>query len=137
MARSVASYADEILKIPVCTRNTKDFLAWHPNKKGHFIVSSAHKFMVRTKIQQESWLDGRSGSSDNSQEKDWPSLWNVAVPSKVRVFLWRLARYSIPTTDVLHRRNMAQVNSCRLCGSEDTWRHALLSSTMGRCTWAL
>lgn len=59
------------------------------------------------------------------------------TPSKIRVFLWRLARHSIPTTDVLHRRNMATQIVCPLCGCGDSWRHALLSCTMSRCIWAL
>jgi hypothetical protein len=31
-------------------------------------------------------------------------LWGIKVPSKVRVFLWRLARCSLPSKDVLLHR---------------------------------
>ena len=93
--------------------------------------------MIKTKLQRESWLEGRSGTSNEQAEgKSWTSLWNLTVPSKVKVFMWRLARHSLPTTDVL-RRNMAVQDACPLCGCEDSWRHALLSCTMPRCIWAL
>ena len=130
--------AAEILRIPVCTSNVEDFWAWHPEKKGRFLVSSAYKFMIKTKITRENWLEGRSGSSSNEREEDdWTSLWSLTVPSKVRVFLWRLARHSLPTTDVLSRRNMATRDACPLCGSLGSWRHALVSCSTARCTWAL
>ena len=61
----------------------------------------------------------------------------MEVPSKIRIFLWRLAHHSLPTTDVLKRRNMSVQNICPLCGCLDSWRHALVSCTMSRCIWAL
>ena len=124
---------DTILKIPVCTRNMEDFWAWHPSRKGVFSISSAYKFIIKTKMQREDWLEGRSGASNNSrQEEDWTTLWRFSVPSKVKIFLWRLARHSLPTIDVLKKRNMSTVDACPLCGREDYWRHALISCTMAR-----
>ena len=59
-----------IMKIPVCTRNIDEFWAWHPDKKGRFTVSSAYKFMVKTKIIRENWLEKRSGSSTGRKEEE-------------------------------------------------------------------
>jgi hypothetical protein len=64
-------------------------------------------------------------------------LWKVDIPSKLRVFLWRLARHSLPTGDVRHRRNMAPTQACTICGGEDSWRHSLLDCNMAKCVWAL
>lgn len=61
----------------------------------------------------------------------------MVVPSKVKIFVWRLARHSLPTTDVQKHRNMAEQDACPLCGCVDSWRHALISCTNARCTWAL
>ena len=130
--------ADAILRIPVCTRNVEGFWAWYPDKKGRFSVSSAYKFLVSTKLQREEWLEGRSGSSSGEEEgKAWSALWKISIPSKIKVFIWRLARHSLPTTDVLHHRNMATQDTCPLCGCQDSWRHALISCTMSKCVWAL
>ena len=59
------------------------------------------------------------------------------VPSKIRIFLWRLAKHSLPTGDVLHHRKMTQGSTCFFCGMEDSWRHSLLECYMVRCIWAL
>jgi hypothetical protein len=59
------------------------------------------------------------------------------VPSKIRVFAWRLARFSLPTGDALNHREMATVPSCSLCGVNDAWKHSLIECTMALCVWAL
>lgn len=43
----------------------------------------------------------------------------------------------MPTGEVLNRRNMADEDTCCLCGARDTWRHALLTCAMSRSVWAL
>ena len=53
------------------------------------------------------------------------------------MFLWRLARQSIPFGGVLHHRKMAASNSCAICGMEDSWRHSLLECNLAKCVWAL
>ena len=64
-------------------------------------------------------------------------LWGIKVPSKVRVFLWRLARCSLPSKDVLLHRNMSDSSACSICGAGDSWRHSLLECNMARYVWAL
>ena len=69
--------------------------------------------------------------------KEWSRLWKIAVPSKIKIFLWRLAKHSIPTGDVRYRRHMAESPACSLCGREDSWRHSLIECNMARCVWVL
>ena len=64
-------------------------------------------------------------------------MWTLKVPSKLKVFTWRLAQHSIPTNDVLHRQNMSDSHACAICGREDNWGHALLDCTLSRSVWAL
>ena len=59
------------------------------------------------------------------------------VPSKIKVFLWRLAKHSLPTSDVLKHRNMAVEDKCAVCGEDDSWKHSLSECTMAKCVWAL
>ena len=83
-------------------------------------------------------MDERASVSDHKHEQsNWISLWHTKVPAKLRVFLWRLAKQSLPTTDVLHHRHIAASSSCGICGAVDSWRHSLLDCTMARCVWAL
>jgi hypothetical protein len=69
--------------------------------------------MINIKITRENYFDGNVGSSNSvAEEKGWSSLWKTELPSKVRVFLWRLAKQSIPTADVLAHHNMATSSGC-------------------------
>lgn len=81
-------------------------------------------------------LQNSARSNRRDEEKEWSSLWQVKVPSKLRVFLWRLARHSLPSANVLHHWNMDHTR-CVFCGASDSWRHSLLECNMARCVWAL
>ena len=127
-----------ILNIPLTTRRQPDFWAWHYEKTGVFSVRSAYRMLVSNREKRTDWIEHNAGMSDvRADQKDWTDLWGVKVSSKVGVFLWRLAKQSIPTGDVRHHRNMAPNNSCSICGCQDSWRHALLECNMAKCVWAL
>lgn len=51
--------------------------------------------------------------------------------------MWRLAKHSIPTLDVLSHRNMSDTPYCPLCGMCDSWEHALVDCSLARSVWAL
>ena len=53
------------------------------------------------------------------------------------MFLWRLAKHSIPTKDVRHTRHMSDDDKCQLCGMQDSWWHSLMQCSVARCVWAL
>jgi hypothetical protein len=101
---------DVIMSIPLSTRRQEDFWAWHLEKRGVFSVRSAYKMLAHRKFL------ARNVGASNKQvaEKEWSTLWGIKVPSKVRVFLWRLARCSLPSKDVLHHRNMAENIACQI-----------------------
>lgn len=127
-----------ISKIPLSSVQQSDFWAWHHESSGVFSVRSCYRMLITTKKAREDWLDRRPSSSSNRAEKAWVTLWKTKVPSKVRVFAWRLANRPMPLGSKLHRRHMATTATCELCGVEnDTWRHSLLDCTMSRCVWAL
>ena len=118
----------EILKIPLCTRRVADFWAWHEETRGNFSVRSAYRVVLRTKMNREAWLHEEGGSSTEQDESNkWSMIWHIKVPSKLRMFVWRLARHSMPCGEVLKHRHMTTEDTYLLCGGRDTWKHALLS----------
>ena len=124
--------------IPLSTFPQEEYWAWHYEKSRIFSVRSAYRLLVTSRESWAAWTEGRpSRSNVGAQEKEWTDLWRTEVPSKVTVFLWRLAKHSIPTGDVRHHRNMAPDASCALCGAADSWRHALLECNLAKCVWAL
>jgi hypothetical protein len=93
---------DLILSIPLSTRQQDDFWAWHYDKKGVFSVRSAYRMLIDMRERRTAWLDELPSSSGTKErEKEWTAIWKVLVPSKIRVFLWRLAKQSLPTADVV------------------------------------
>lgn len=130
--------AKAILKIPICTRQVDDFGAWAEDPRGLFSVRSAYNMIFRIKTGREAWLEGIEDMSSNTGERrGWSSIWGMQVPSKLKVFTWRLAQHSLPMNDILHHRNMAQSHECAICGAADNWRHSMLDCTMLRSVWAL
>jgi hypothetical protein len=95
--------------------------------------------MVNTKTNHENYYEGNFGSSSPKVEvKGWTTLWKTAIPYKLRVFLWRLAQQSLPTSYLLQHHHVSTTTStCSLCGVIDSWRHSLLESDMARSIWAL
>ena len=108
-----------IESIPLSTSPQDDYYwAWHYEKSGVFSVRSTYRMLVRSWEMLAACAEGRLGRSNvGAQEKKWTELGRTKVPSKVRVFLWRLARHSNPIGDVRHHRNMAADARCGLCGS--------------------
>jgi hypothetical protein len=53
-----------ILSIPLCTRRQTDFRAWNYDSKGIFLVRSAYRMMINTKIRRENYFDGNTDSSN-------------------------------------------------------------------------
>ncbi|XP_073354033.1 uncharacterized protein [Aegilops tauschii subsp. strangulata] len=112
---------------------------WDKQKvQATFMNMDAKVILVSTRQRREAWLENRAGSSNTTvEEAQWKRLWKTEVPRKVRMFLWRLSKQSIPTNDVRVHRHMSDSSACSICGAPDSWKHSLLECTMSRCTWAL
>jgi hypothetical protein len=128
---------EQICKIPLSTRRHEDDWAWHYDRSGALSVRSVYRlwFIRRElgKIGSSSVRGFESGRTRKGMEK----MWSVQIPSKLRVFLWRVAHEPLPTGDVHHRWHMADSNKCSICGEDDSWRHSLIDCTPCRCVWAL
>ena len=86
-----------IAGIPLYTTDIIDSWAWNFEKSGMFIVRSAYRMIIDTKTRRVAWLDGLSGSSSMDRDSaSWKLLWKTLVPGKIRMFLWRLAKHSLP-----------------------------------------
>jgi hypothetical protein len=94
--------------------------------------------LVINKDRAIAYLESIAGGLDIAAvEKEWLAIWKLRIPSKIKVFLWRLARASIPSADVLHHRNMSTHDKCGICGARDSWKHSLIECNLAKCIWAL
>ncbi|PNT65173.1 hypothetical protein BRADI_4g38123v3 [Brachypodium distachyon] len=130
---------EAVRQVPISFVHQPDFWAWHYEKSGIFSVRSAYKMMIEIKHRRTAWLEhSAEGSNGEDREKEWKKLWGVCVPSKLRIFAWRLARASLPTSQEWARRQMATSSVCSLCNAAtDSWRYSLLDCNMAKSVWSL
>lgn len=134
----ILQICEAILQIPLSMRKYEYCWAWFHERNGIFTVRSAYRMLIESKKSREDYFEGRANCSNYAaRRKEWKKLWSMKLPSKIKVFCWRLVLNTIPTDSVPKNRNMATTAECKICGAaEDTWDHALLNCTMSRCVWA-
>ena len=72
------------------------------DKLQHFFLPSARDNLLRQR---------GVASNGARKERSGTSLWNTKVAGKIKTFLWRLARHSLPSEDVRNHRKMCDTNS--------------------------
>ena len=87
-------------------------MIWPHTTDGEYSVWSAYRLLVATHQQdQPSALNIKAG-------KDlWNGIWKLKVPNKVKHFLWRAIRESLPTKSNLHRQQVLSSGVCEACGN--------------------
>ena len=56
------------------------------------------------------------GSSNlDNQRKFWRGLWQLRVPNKIKMFVWRAYNDALPTMDNLYREHIVPSDRCNLC----------------------
>jgi hypothetical protein len=115
---------EEILKIKLSPRVSEDWVSWNFEKSGLFTVRSAYRLAMRDKYEM-----GFTGPSTRGvgERCIWKKIWRAEIPSKVRVFAWKVDRNGLPTRVNTKHRHLDQDSSCLLCGSpEEDCFHALI-----------
>ncbi|KAK3204144.1 hypothetical protein Dsin_018190 [Dipteronia sinensis] len=118
-----------ILAIPISIGDKPDCWMWHFDKKGIYNVKSGYRVACDSKL--------RALSSSSVQKGEWwKLLWNLHVPPKVRVFLWKVSNNAIPSLENLFRRKVNLVLCCGRCEEEvESTSHALFWCTEVEKVW--
>lgn len=64
-------------------------------------------------------------------------LWKIAVPLKVCIFLWQLARKRLPTRVQIQRRHGPSNGICALCGSHEDVNHIFFECAFAKLMWSV
>ncbi|CAN1296474.1 Putative ribonuclease H protein At1g65750 [Linum perenne] len=111
----------EIRKIPIGPPHLEDKWLWHGDKKGKFSVKGCYWLMKNGNTQPRE-ARGQYGTAD------WKWLWQLKIPSKVKLFLWRGCCNILPTRMNLYRRSCCDSSRCLGCNEQDeSTEHMLLS----------
>ena len=96
-----------------------------------FNEKSGYKALMHVKR-----LSSTSGSNGN--RKWWSFLWNLHVPNKVKLFLWKVFHEIIPTVTNLNKKGTPCLEECKRCKypSKST-SHALFLRGMANSWWEL
>lgn len=108
-----------ILAIPLGDPGTDDRLGLHYSKDGRFSVRSCYHMVVRSGEEA-----GPSGGGTSWESAfNWQAIWNLNLPPKIRVFLWRACLGILPHVLELFRRHIISSPICVSCGvaSETTF----------------
>ena len=103
--------AEAIKNIHVSNHEAADALIWPYTADGVYSVRSASRLLAATQHQ-----DQPSSSDVEAGKGLWNGIWKLKVPNKVRHFLWRTIRESLPTKCNLHRRQVLSSGICDACG---------------------
>jgi hypothetical protein len=93
----------------------EDWPAWHYDSKGLFSVKFAYKLAVQ--IRDNKLNKDASSSSSGSLEQGnfkWHRIWQLKLPNKVKMFVWRLTHNSLPVRRNLARRGIQLDALCPL-----------------------
>ena len=104
---------DIILKLPLSSRSIMDSLVWHFDNKGLYTVKSGYH-VAHTTVNFENHASPSDGRS-NAGKYLWNKVWRSRVPPKVRVFMWRLLRGTLPTRTALAKKLLIPEILCVFC----------------------
>ena len=123
--------ADVITQIPLPRRSREDELIWHYGKSGQYTVKSGYKTALKIRFPA-------MPSSSESSKNEWNIIWSIALPKKIRIFIWRAAKNLLSSAENLWKRKIVQEPTCQLCkmGIENVC-HALVDCKAAKKVWRL
>ncbi|KAL5832174.1 hypothetical protein ACOSQ4_017528 [Xanthoceras sorbifolium] len=65
-----------------------DSLIWHFDKSGEYSVKSGYRVAAQEKL-------SLSGSSSSPDSKWWLALWNLNIPPKIKIFIWKSSAHAL------------------------------------------
>jgi len=126
--------ADEILAITISPNPKKDCLVWTGNKLGTYTVKSRYN-MVHSNITRTE--PNRASCSFKPPRTLWTRIWSLAIPPKMKTFLWSLCQNAIPTRENLHKRKMLPNPFYPFCSTHmETTEHLFLLCKWTKKIWA-
>lgn len=121
----------DILKIPLPSYQMEDKWTWHYTKNGAFSVKSAYVLVVKDKARS------RASTSACNSKRIWKKIWKLRLPSKIRMFAWKVLHDGIQTRANLCKRGVKNVDPiCPMCGeSEETTLHCFFKCPDAGLIW--
>ena len=110
-----------VSQIQVSEVGKEDLLVWPFMTDGNYSVKSAYRLLA-----SEEGNANLSSSAIIEQKCLWKKLWQIRSPTKIRHFMWHVAKDSLPTKQNHRARHVPVDETCELCGEQkETLMHSL------------
>jgi hypothetical protein len=100
-------------------RAGQDAIRWALEPSGEFSVRSLYLRLCQ-----------------GTPRKHYGVLWRIAVPLKIRIFLWQLVRKRLPSNDNIRRRRGPSSGRCALCGEMEDTNHIFFTCVLAKFLWS-
>lgn len=130
MVRDIFNQDDarKILKIPLSYSDQEDKWMWIEDGKGEYTVKSGYRVLSR----------GFSQRPGGFSDFKWLRLWNLAVPPKMKNFMWRVMHDCLPTLENLRKKCVDVLSTCQVCRlSMESLDHILQGCPFANRCWSL
>jgi hypothetical protein len=123
-----------ILQISLHRQGFDDFIAWDATSHGRYTVRSGYYLQWRHKFGASAAQLTLLGQS--AINPVWKSLWQLKIPSKVKIFIWRALHGILPLKSILYNRHIGTTGGCPICnqGPEDI-SHLLFQCEAAQNLW--
>ncbi|KAH1031312.1 hypothetical protein J1N35_043486 [Gossypium stocksii] len=110
--------AQKILQIPLAETVNEDGQVWKGEQSGEYSVCSAYKLL------QDSTLDPSRNLIQADGKKFYRKLWNLHLPTKITITIWRISWNYLPTmANLKSRRVVAHCRCPRCCYEVEDCHH--------------
>lgn len=103
------------LKQGVSINEDNYFPQWTGDSSGKYTVKSGYSFFLSLK--QKNNRSGGETSDSSTMQSFWARLWKTRLPSKIKIFAWKLYHNGIPCAENLYRRGCTVALKCQVCGA--------------------
>ena len=83
--------AQQILGIPLCSNQAQDLLIWAGTKSGRYTTKSAYKMLSSNQD-----FSNPCPFDTSANTSCWRRIWSMNILNKIKHFLWRACRESLP-----------------------------------------
>ncbi|KAA3486342.1 reverse transcriptase [Gossypium australe] len=105
-----ADIAEKFLQIPLAKNPGANIQVWRGELSGDFSTRSAYKIL------QNASLDPNALLLQTDTKKFYKKLWNLQLPSKLLITVWRASWNYLPTFANLRSKKIATSSVCPRCG---------------------
>ena len=114
----------------------KDFIAWGYTAHGCYTIRSGYHIQWKHKLGPSAGQLALPGGSFHNPV--WKILWKLKIPSKVKIFVWRVLHEILPLKGILINRHVPVSGACPIChqAAEDVL-HLLFKCPTAQEIWRL